>query len=95
MDTRFKCWGNTKYYAINRKSRRKKNISQILLTSNTLSSSKVFKKFKLKKLFINFPIDNDLIVVKFLNYWKPSIAIFVESEIWPNMIFNLKKEIFL
>ena len=71
---------------------RKKNISQILLTSSTLSSSKVFKKFKLKKTVHQFfPIDNDLIVVKFLNYWKPSMAIFIESEIWPNMIFNLKR----
>ena len=24
MDTRLKCWGNTKYYAINRKSRAEK-----------------------------------------------------------------------
>ena len=71
---------------------RKKNISQILLTSSTLSSSKVFKKFKLKKTVHQFfPIDNHLIVVKFLKYWKPSIAVFIESEIWPNMIFNLKR----
>jgi len=29
---------------------------------------------------------------KFLNYWKPSIAIFIESEIWPNMIINIKRK---
>ena len=27
-----------------------------------------------------------------MNYWKPSIAIFIDSEIWPNMILNIKKK---
>ena len=71
---------------------KKNNIKQIILTSSTLSSSKVLKKFKLKKTIHQFfPIDNNIIISKFLNYWKPSIAMFVESEIWPNMIFSLKK----
>ena len=70
---------------------KKKNIKQILLTSNTLSSAKVFNNFKLKKTIHQFlPIDSNFITKKFLNYWKPSLAIFIESEIWPNMILNLK-----
>ena len=70
---------------------REKNIKQILLTSNTLSSSKVFNNFKLKKTIHQFfPIDSNFITKKFLDYWKPSSAIFIESEIWPNMINNLK-----
>ena len=28
----------------------------------------------------------------FLNYWKPSLAIFIESEIWPYMFKNLQKK---
>ena len=70
---------------------KKKNIKQILLTSNTLSSAKVFNNFKLKKTIHQFlPIDSNFITKKFLNYWKPSLAIFIESEIWPNIILNLK-----
>ena len=70
---------------------KKKNIKQILLTSNTLSSAKVFNNFKLKKTIHQFfPIDSNFITKKFLNYWKPSLAIFTESEIWPNIILNLK-----
>jgi len=70
---------------------REKNIKQILLTSNTLSSAKVFNNFKLKKTIHQFlPIDSNFITKKFLNYWKPSLAIFIESEIWPNIILNLK-----
>jgi len=70
---------------------RKKKIKQILLTSNTLSSAKVFNNFKLKKTIHQFlPIDSNFITKKFLDYWKPSLAIFIESEIWPNIILNLK-----
>ena len=62
------------------------------MTSSTLSSAKVFNKFKFKKTIHQFfPIDVNFITNKFLSQWKPSVAIFVESEIWPNMIFNLKK----
>ena len=70
-----------------------KKIETILITSSTLSSSKVLEKLKFKKIIHQFfPVDNNFLTKKFLNYWKPSSAIFIESEIWPNMIFNLKKK---
>jgi 3-deoxy-D-manno-octulosonic-acid transferase len=69
-----------------------KEIKQILITSNTLSSSKIFKKFQLKKTIHQFfPIDTNHLSKKFLNYWKPSAAFFIDSEIWPNTITNLSK----
>ena len=69
-----------------------KKIKQILVTTTTVSSSKIFKKLKFKKTIHQFfPIDNNYLSLKFLNYWKPKLAIFVESEIWPNMLTNLKK----
>ena len=71
-----------------------KNIKKILITSNTLSSSKILSKFKLKKTIHQFfPIDSNFLTKKFLNYWNPSMAIFIESEIWPNMLMNTKKKI--
>ena len=70
-----------------------KNIKKILITSNTLSSSKVLSKFKLKKTIHQFfPIDSNFLTKKFLNHWNPSLAIFIESEIWPNMLMNIKKK---
>ena len=70
-----------------------KEIKQILITSNTLSSSKILSKLKLKKTIHQFfPIDTNYNSNKFLNYWDPSIAIFIDSEIWPNMIMNIKKK---
>ena len=70
-----------------------KKINQILITSNTLSSSKIINKFKFKKVIHQFfPIDVNFFSKKFLNYWKPSIVFFIDSEIWPNMLINIKKE---
>ena len=48
---------------------------------------------KLKKTIHQFfPIDTNYHTQQFLNYWKPSVAIFIDSEIWPNMLINLKKK---
>ena len=75
------------------KLEKSKKISQILITSNTLSSSNVISKIKLKKISHQFfPIDNDLVIKKFINHWKPSAALFVDSEIWPNTLINLDKK---
>ena len=68
-------------------------IKQILITSNTLSSSKVIEKLKVKKVVHQFfPIDTNFLTRKFINYWRPSSVFFIDSEIWPNMILNLKKK---
>ena len=75
------------------KLEKKTNINQILITSNTLSSSKIMEKVKLKKVVHQFyPIDSNFFSLKFLNYWKPSHVFFIDSEIWPNMILNLEKK---
>ena len=69
---------------------KKNKIHQILITSSTLSSSKVIQKFKFKKTIHQFfPIDHFLFVNKFLNHWKPNLAIFIESEVWPYMFKKL------
>ena len=69
---------------------KKNKIHQILITSSTLSSSKVIQKFKFKKTIHQFfPIDHFFFVNKFLNHWKPNLAIFIESEVWPYMFKKL------
>ena len=74
------------------KLEKKKEIKQILITSNTLSSSKIISNLKLKKVLHQFfPIDTNYHTQKFLKYWRPSAAIFIDSEVWPNMIYNIKK----
>ena len=75
------------------KFEKNKKIKQILITSNTVSSSLIIKNLRLKKTIHQFfPIDCNFISKKFLNYWKPSKAFFIDSEIWPNTINNLFKK---
>jgi 3-deoxy-D-manno-octulosonic-acid transferase len=75
------------------KFEKEKDINNILITTNTLSSSKIIKKLKLKKIIHQFfPIDLNLFTKKFINFWSPEIVFFIDSEIWPNMLVNLEKK---
>jgi 3-deoxy-D-manno-octulosonic-acid transferase len=77
--------------SIVKKLEKNKKIKNILLSTSTTSSAKIFKKLKLKKTsHVYFPLDNNYIVKRFIKYWQPEIAIFIDSEIWPNMFNNLK-----
>jgi len=67
-----------------------KKIKKILLTSSTTSSASIIKKYKFKKTtHVFFPIDTNYFANRFIRYWKPQIALFIDSEIWPNMFKNL------
>jgi len=66
----------------------------VLLTSTTLSSSQLVKKKKFdKNSFYHrfFPLDLTFLVKKFLNHWKPSLVIFIDSEVWPNYLIEISK----
>ena len=70
-----------------------KSIRQILVTSSTLSSSKVLQRFKFKKTIHQFYVfDLFFLTSRFLDYWKPNVAIFIDSEIWPAMFKTLNKK---
>jgi len=69
-----------------------KNIKKIILSSSTTSSALIFSKYKFKKTtHVYFPIDTNYLSNKFIKYWKPQVAFFIDSEIWPNMLNNLNK----
>tara|TARA_Y100000590_G_scaffold427693_2_gene538137 strand:+ start:756 stop:2027 length:1272 start_codon:yes stop_codon:yes gene_type:complete len=70
-------------------------IKKILITTITLSSAQILQKRYLqsKKIIHQFlPLDVPKFVNKFLNHWNPNLAIFIDSEIWPNLIFSVKKK---
>ncbi len=72
------------------KLEKNKKIKGILLSSSTTSSAKIFKKFRFNRTsHVYFPLDNNYIVKRFIKYWQPELAIFIDSEIWPNMFKNL------
>ncbi|WP_165379621.1 3-deoxy-D-manno-octulosonic acid transferase [Rickettsiales endosymbiont of Peranema trichophorum] len=66
--------------------------STILVTTMTLTASQLFVQLNLTRVIHQFvPLDSPSIVRRFLEHWKPSCAIFAESEIWPNLIFEASK----
>jgi len=66
-------------------------IKSIIITTTTLSSARIFSKLKFRKTFhVYFPLDTNFLTKKFISFWKPELAIFVDSEIWPNMYKNLE-----
>jgi len=72
-----------------------KKIDKILLTSITLSSGKILKKrfSQNVKVFHQFlPLDIPIWTNKFLDHWKPNLSIFIDSEIWPNLISQISKK---
>ena len=87
-----KCWEIQSIIPLIEKYKNSKKISHILVTSNTVSSSKILENLMKKVIHQFFPIDNNQIVNKFINHWKPSIALFIDSEIWPNMLVSLEKK---
>jgi len=72
-----------------------KKINNILLTSITLSSSKILeKKFSQNEKVVHqfLPLDIPILTSKFLEHWKPNLSIFIDSEIWPNLILQINKK---
>ena len=70
-------------------------INKILITSITLSSGKILeKKFDQNPKVIHqfLPLDVAVLTNKFLEHWKPNLCIFIDSEIWPNLILNISKK---
>ena len=65
---------------------------EVLITTNTrLSSVYVNDNFSKKVYHQYLPLDFNLFTKRFLRHWNPSMAIFTESELWPNLINNTCK----
>ncbi len=74
---------------------KQEKVNKILITSITLSSGKVLKKrFNQSSKVIHqfLPLDVNIYTSKFLKHWKPDLSIFIDSEIWPNLIIEIKKK---
>lgn len=65
--------------------------AHILLTTGTLTSAALAasQQSQLPRLLHQFaPLDTPFAVKRFLQHWHPSIAMWVESELWPELIFQ-------
>jgi len=68
---------------------------EILITTNTLSSS-LIAKIELKKFnhvhHRFMPFDINYLIDNFLALWKPDKIFLVDSEIWPNLILRANQK---
>ena len=60
---------------------------RILLTSGTVTSAAIVaKRFPADIIHQYVPYDSPRFVARFLDHWQPSLALFIESDLWPNLI---------
>jgi 3-deoxy-D-manno-octulosonic-acid transferase len=60
---------------------------RILLTSGTVTSAAIVaKRFPSDIIHQYVPYDSPRYVARFLDHWRPSLALFIESDLWPNII---------
>src|SRR5450755_2998859 len=60
---------------------------RILLTSGTVTSAAIVaKRFPADIIHQYVPYDSPCYVARFLDHWRPSLALFIESDLWPNLI---------
>ncbi len=74
---------------------KEKKIDKILITTITLSSGKILtERFKENTKVVHqyLPLDISLFTHRFLDHWKPNLSIFIDSEIWPNLISDINKK---
>jgi 3-deoxy-D-manno-octulosonic-acid transferase len=64
---------------------------EILVTTGTTASARLLERrlpARARHQFV--PLDLPLWVARFLDHWRPDLAIWVESELWPNLVLRTR-----
>ncbi len=63
----------------------------VMVTTGTVTSAEMMARRLPPRAFHQFyPLDHPAWVARFLDYWKPAMAFWMESELWPNMLGEVK-----
>lgn len=61
-----------------------------LITTGTVTSAAIVNERKLANVIHQYvPVDRWSYVMRFLKHWEPDLVLWVESELWPNMLTAL------
>jgi 3-deoxy-D-manno-octulosonic-acid transferase len=64
----------------------------VLVTSGTVTSAGIAQKRLPSEVIHQFaPLDVPQFAARFLDHWKPDLALFVESDLWPNVILAVSE----
>ncbi len=77
---------------INEIKRQKPDISILLTTMTVTAAQQVEQRLANEVIHQFVPFDIFPWIRRFVKYWKPSIAMFIESELWPNTLFYLNEK---
>ena len=65
---------------------------RVLVTTGTVTSAEVAQRRLPEDVVHQFvPLDAPRFVYRFLSHWRPDLGIFVESDLWPNLILTSAK----
>ncbi len=68
-------------------------VFHILITTTTKSSADYIKEFYKNKVIHQYiPFDVSIWCSRFLNFWKPNLILWIESDIWPNMLNKIREK---
>lgn len=65
---------------------RARQFTVLVTTGTTTSAELAERRLPADVIHQFFPYDAPAFVARFLDHWKPDLALFVESDLWPNMI---------
>jgi len=64
----------------------------VLVTTGTVTSAELMQQRLPPRAFHQYvPLDLRANVVRFLQHWRPDLALFVESELWPNLLLETRR----
>jgi len=65
------------------------NISILVTTGTVTSAAMVAERLKDRVIHQYVPVDRSAWVRRFFDHWRPDCAVWIESEIWPNLLTGI------
>jgi 3-deoxy-D-manno-octulosonic-acid transferase len=67
----------------------RRNLSILVTTGTVTSAAMVAGRLKDRVIHQYVPVDRPAWVRRFLDHWRPDCAVWIESEIWPNLLTGI------
>ncbi|MEJ0062600.1 MAG: 3-deoxy-D-manno-octulosonic acid transferase [Alphaproteobacteria bacterium] len=66
--------------------------AHFLITTGTVTSARVLATRMPPRTVHQFvPVDVPECVTRFMEHWQPDLALWIESELWPNLLYEIRK----
>ncbi|MEE9300668.1 MAG: 3-deoxy-D-manno-octulosonic acid transferase [Alphaproteobacteria bacterium] len=66
--------------------------AHLLITTGTVTSAAMIRERLPERAFHQYvPVDLPHAVARFLDHWRPELVLWVESELWPNILFAIRE----